>query len=259
MLKKLLIILIGSLSIIAFSNIAWASVIGTWEITGKVTTTIKGKGIKTTIIKGALDGDSWIFNEDNSFDSDNVGGTWSQVKTKFAVNFNDDDIISLAEEMLSEEFGTDITVNAITKKTFTGTENTKKNTIKGSFKIYMTASGYDESCGCERTGKVTVAGSFNGTLSGGGETVCPKITLSPSSLPVATKGTVFNQTITASGGKSPYIFTANGLPAWLTLSSSGVLSGTPTTSGTVSFFSVTATDANNCSSSPQMYAIGTSS
>jgi len=38
--------------------------------------------------------------------------------------------------MLSKEFGTDITVNAITKKTFTGTENTKKNTIKGSFKIY---------------------------------------------------------------------------------------------------------------------------
>ena len=66
-------------------------------------------------------------------------------------------------KMLSEEFGTDITVNAITKKTFTGTENTKKNTIKGSFKIYMTASGYDESCGCERTGKVTVSGSFTGT------------------------------------------------------------------------------------------------
>jgi hypothetical protein len=168
MLKKLLIILIVSLSIIAFSNIAWASVIGTWEITGKVTTTIKGKGIKTTIIKGALDGDSWIFNEDNSFDSDNIGGTWSQVKTKFAVNFNDDEIISLTEEALTEEFGTDITVNAITKKTFTGTENAKKGTIKGSFKIYMTASGYDEDCICERTGKVTVSGSFNGTLSDGG-------------------------------------------------------------------------------------------
>jgi len=76
---------------------------------------------------------------------------------------NDDDVITLIEDMLSEKFGTDITVNAITKKTFTGTENTKKNTIKGSFKIYMTASGYDESCGCERTGKLTVSGSFTGT------------------------------------------------------------------------------------------------
>ena len=164
MLKKLLVILIVSLSIIVFSNIAWSSVQGTWEITGKVTTTVKGKGIKTTIITGRLDGDSWIFNSDNSFDSDNVGGTWSQTKTKFTVNFNDEDVISLAEEMLSEEFGTDITVNAITKKTFSGTENTRKGTIKGSFKIYMTASGYDEDCGCERTGKVTVAGSFNGTV-----------------------------------------------------------------------------------------------
>jgi hypothetical protein len=162
MLKKLIIIITISFVIIALSNLAWSSVEGTWEMTGKVSTSIKAKGMKSKTLKGTLDGDSWIFNDDNSFESDNVGGTWSQTKTKFAVNFNDDDVISLTEEMLSEEFGTDLTVNAITKKTFSGTENTKKGTIKGSFKIYMTASGYDESCGCERTGNVTVSGSFTG-------------------------------------------------------------------------------------------------
>jgi hypothetical protein len=163
MIKRLVVITIVLFSILIFSGFAWASVEGSWEMTGKVTTSVKAKGLKTTTLKGTLNGDTWIFNDDYSFDSDNVGGTWNQTKTKFAVNFNDDDIILLEEEQLSEAFGTDVTVDAITKKTFTGTENAKKKTIKGSFKIYMNVSGYDEGCDCERTGKVTVSGSFTGT------------------------------------------------------------------------------------------------
>ncbi|MBI1803449.1 MAG: putative Ig domain-containing protein [Ignavibacteriae bacterium] len=76
---------------------------------------------------------------------------------------------------------------------------------------------------------------------------CPTITLSPSTLPNGTVGTAYNQTITASGGTSPYTFavTVGTLPAGLSLSTGGILSGTPTTSGT-SNFTVTATDANTC-------------
>ena len=44
--------------------------------------------------------------------------------------------------------------------------------------------------------------------------------------------------LTASGGASPYTFTATGLPTGLTISSSGLISGTPTARGT---FTVTAT------------------
>lgn len=162
MLKKLIIIITISFIIIALSSLAWSSVEGTWEMTGKVTTSVKAKGMKSKTLKGTLDGDSWIFNGDNSFESDNVGGTWGQKKTKFTINFNDDDIISLIEETLSEEFGTDVSVDAVTKKTCSGTENIKKKTIKGTFKIYMNVSGYDQDCECERTGKVTVSGSFTG-------------------------------------------------------------------------------------------------
>jgi hypothetical protein len=164
MFKKSLFILIVSLSIITFSNLAWSSVVGTWGMSGKVTTTVKAKGMKTKTLKGTLDSDCWTFHNDNSFESYNIGGTWNQIKTKVTVNLNDNDIISSFEEMLSEELGTDISVDAITKKTFTGTENIKKNTIKGSFKIYMNVSGYDEDCECERTGTVTVSSSFTGTL-----------------------------------------------------------------------------------------------
>lgn len=72
----------------------------------------------------------------------------------------------------------------------------------------------------------------------------PPITLSPSTLPNGQTGTAYSQTLSASGAASPYAFdVASGtLPAGLTLSSAGLLFGTPTTSTTVTF-TARATDA----------------
>ncbi|GAB3346948.1 putative Ig domain-containing protein [Lysobacter tyrosinilyticus] len=72
------------------------------------------------------------------------------------------------------------------------------------------------------------------------------ITISPASLPGATVGTAYSQTLTGSGGTAPYTFavTAGALPAGLTLASGGVLSGTPTAGGTFNF-TVTATDSTS--------------
>ncbi|BCJ42480.1 hypothetical protein GCM10010168_07780 [Actinoplanes ianthinogenes] len=58
----------------------------------------------------------------------------------------------------------------------------------------------------------------------------------------ATVGTAFSKTLAATGGTSPYTWTATGLPAGLAISSAGVVSGTPTTAGT-STVTATATDA----------------
>jgi len=71
------------------------------------------------------------------------------------------------------------------------------------------------------------------------------LTLLPSSLPAATQGTPYSQTITAVGGTAPYTFSVSQgpLPAGLTLSSAGVLSGTPTASGSFGFI-LQATDVN---------------
>ncbi len=70
------------------------------------------------------------------------------------------------------------------------------------------------------------------------------VTISPTSLPAATAGTSYSQTLTASGGTAPYGFaiTTGTLPVGMLLSSAGVLTGTPSGSGSFNF-TVSATDS----------------
>jgi len=111
-----------------------------------------------------------------------------------------------------------------------------KPTVTGTFPITVTVT---DAQGCSGTGSPY-------TLVVG----CPAITVNPPSLPNATQGTAYSQQLSASGDPGPFNFavTAGSLPAGLTLSSSGLLSGTPTGSGTFSF-TVTATTAGTYSCS----------
>jgi hypothetical protein len=62
--------------------------------------------------------------------------------------------------------------------------------------------------------------------------------ITPASLPNATQGTAYNQTVSASGGTGPYTYSVSGgsLPAGLSLNpSTGVIAGIPTGSGSSSF------------------------
>jgi subtilisin family serine protease len=58
----------------------------------------------------------------------------------------------------------------------------------------------------------------------------------------STVGTAVSLQLSASNGTAPYSFTATGLPAGLSISASGLISGTPTTAGTSSV-TATVTDA----------------
>ena len=71
------------------------------------------------------------------------------------------------------------------------------------------------------------------------------LTVNPASLPGGTTGTAYSQTMTASGGSGGYTFavTVGSLPAGLSLSSGGVISGTPSAAG-ASTFTVQATDSS---------------
>ena len=68
-------------------------------------------------------------------------------------------------------------------------------------------------------------------------------TITNSSLPAGTVGTAYTATtLAATGGTPPYTWSASGLPSGLSISSAGVISGTPTAAGSFSV-TVQATDS----------------
>jgi|GEM_PF-198479 len=83
----------------------------------------------------------------------------------------------------------------------------------------------------------------------------PAIGLTPTTLPSATTAVAYNETFSASGGVGPYSYavTAGALPAGISLSGGGLVSGTPTAAGTYNF-TVTVSDSNGFSAS-NAYAV----
>lgn len=109
-------------------------------------------------------------------------------------------------------------------------------TTSGSFNFTITATD----TGASGTGSpFTVARAYTLTIA------APTIVVTPATLPAATAASAYSESLAASGGVSPYSFSvsAGALPAGLTLSTAGVLAGTPTASGSFNF-SVTAADVN---------------
>ena len=114
-------------------------------------------------------------------------------------------------------------------------------TAVGSFAFTVTAT--DSSTG---------TGPFSATSGALSLSIAaPTISLNPASLTAATVGSSTNQTVTASGGTASYSYavTAGSLPAGLSLSSGGVISGTPTAGGSFNF-TVTATDSSTGTGAP---------
>ncbi len=94
----------------------------------------------------------------------------------------------------------------------------------------------------------TVSDSSNPTQT---ESVTLPLSISPSSLtinsvklPSGTDGSAYSATLSATGGIAPYTWSVSGLPAGLSLSSNGVISGTPAATGNFSL-AVTVADSQN--------------
>lgn len=74
------------------------------------------------------------------------------------------------------------------------------------------------------------------------------------SLADCTVGQACVRTVSATGGEFPYTWTAVGLPTGLSMSSTGVISGTPVAQGAYTF-AVTATGSNGLSSTPKIVSL----
>ena len=77
------------------------------------------------------------------------------------------------------------------------------------------------------------------------------LSVTTTALAAATESVAYSASLVATGGTPPYTWTASGLPAGLTCSATGLVSGTPTVNGNFTI-GVTAKDA----SSPQQTATG---
>lgn len=75
-------------------------------------------------------------------------------------------------------------------------------------------------------------------------TVNPALSITTTALNLGVVGTSYSSPLAAQGGTEPYKWSATGVPAGLTLSQSGTLSGKPTAAGTTTM-TVTVTDARN--------------
>lgn len=88
------------------------------------------------------------------------------------------------------------------------------------------------------------SGGYNTTKAFTLTVASPLVISNATALPEAVSGQTYTATFAATGGIPPYVWsvaTGSTLPTGLTLSSGGVLSGTPTTAGSYSF-SITVTD-----------------
>ncbi|SMF60721.1 Putative Ig domain-containing protein [Xaviernesmea oryzae] len=115
---------------------------------------------------------------------------------------------------------------------------------------YTPTSGYSGSDSFTYTASNAVGTSAPATVS---VTIsAPTLSFSPPSgtLPAGVVNIFYSQTIAASGGTDPYGYSVNGaLPAGLSLNhATGAITGTPVTAGSYGF-SISATDANNATSS----------
>lgn len=102
--------------------------------------------------------------------------------------------------------------------------------------------------GKKASSKVIIGGAVGYFISTTNAAPSPALDITTTSVPNGTVSTAYSATLTANNGAAPYSWSvgSGSLPAGLSLSTAGVISGTPFTSGTASF-SIQVTDSKGLS------------
>jgi serine/threonine protein kinase len=96
--------------------------------------------------------------------------------------------------------------------------------------------------------EVTSPGFESQQITVSGSCTYPPLHVSTAALPAAYDGAIYSATLSAAGGDGSYQWSATGLPAGLSISPSGTISGTPSTAGT---YPVTVTVTDGETPTPQ--------
>src|SRR5438477_1204131 len=138
---------------------------------------------------------------------------------------------------------------------WTATQNTAGATLCLVDRTISAAGSYQVS--------VTPAAAFNyameiAAFKGAASAPAPApLAISTTTLPAGTVGSTYSATLTATGGTAPYTWSATGLPAGLSISGSGAITGTPTATGSFSA-SIGVLDSSNAKAT-QSYSISIAS
>jgi hypothetical protein len=215
----------------------------------------------TAVIGAPLDDVSANINQGSAYVFVRSGTAWSQQQQITAIN-----------GAATDQFGSSVTIHNDMAVIGAPTDDVGSNTDQGSAYVFvryntmwsqeqqLTASNgaaHDNlGWSIALSGFTVVVGSPHddvGSNSDQGSAYifapnCPSITLNPTTLANGTQNLAYPATaITPSSGTAPFTYeiSSGSLPSGLTLSASGVLSGTPTVSGNFNF-TVKITDTNLC-------------
>ncbi|MBM4312032.1 MAG: hypothetical protein FJ119_13950 [Deltaproteobacteria bacterium] len=130
-MRKLLSIAIAALLVIGLSSSAWCSVVGDWDMEGKLSVKVKIDGQGSQNMKQYVY-DAFTFYPNGYFEMIDADGTWTQVDKKFFIQLNHDTL-----EQFYEDFLMGAAEVTVIEAIMTGTENAKTGTIKAKFKITM--------------------------------------------------------------------------------------------------------------------------
>jgi len=175
-------------------------------------------------------------------------------KTNRTIHFHvrDDTAVYTANGVVSIE-GTDYTCSAGLTCTGNGTNDVAVTYTKGSDwaddqVVNVSTTGFRDA-----VPNIMSADTWSYTIESASQPAPTIDTTSP--LTTRTQGTAFTQTLSASGGTSPYTWsvTSGSLPTGTTLSSGGVFSGTPSAAGPYNFTAKIID--NNAAEDTQAYAV----
>ena len=162
-----------------------------------------------------------------------------------------------------------LAVGATQQYTATGTysdSSTQNLTSQVTWASSNTAAATINSTGLATAvsaGTTTILATLGSVSGGTGLTVTPgPLTITTTALPAATVGAAYTATLTATGGTPPYSWSiaSGSLPAGLTLAAgTGVISGTPTTTGTSSFTVQVASAALDSATAPLSITVNSAS